>query len=71
MTRGAQARKKKIPIKETKGRRKKRKGISNLPHNPAGLSLTAGRARGRALPEGGKGRELIDGFHRRNTPATI
>ena len=39
--------------------------------DPAGPGLTAGRARGRALPEGGKGRELVDGFNRRNTPATI
>lgn len=46
--------------------------------DPAGPGLTAGRARGRALPEGEKGerggekgRELVDGFNRRNTPATI
>ena len=66
---GAQARKKER--RDKRARKKKGRGTSNLLRDPAGPGLTAGRARGRALPEGGKGRELVDGFHRRNTPATI
>lgn len=72
VTRGEQARNKK---ERQKGDEKKKKGraTSNVPRDPAGPGLTAGRAAGRAPGRGvgRKGREPADGFNKRNTPATM